>query len=91
MKVRYTDRAFGDREQIFDYIEQRNPQGALNVLRVIRQRINGIGDHPHQGTKTTRPGVYKLWLAPYPYRVHYRIDDNEVVILHIRHTSRRPW
>jgi plasmid stabilization system protein ParE len=26
-----------------------------------------------------------------PYRVYYRIDGEEVVIIHIRHTSQRPW
>jgi addiction module RelE/StbE family toxin len=90
MRVRYTARAFANREAIFDYIEERSPQAARDVLRLIRQRINELADHPYTGTKTTRPGIYMLWIAPYPYRVFYRVNGDDIVILHIRHTSRRP-
>lgn len=31
MKIRYTRRAFFDREAIFDYVEKRSRQGALTV------------------------------------------------------------
>jgi plasmid stabilization system protein ParE len=31
MKVRYTVRAFADREAIYDYLEKRSPQGARNI------------------------------------------------------------
>lgn len=49
MRVRYTRRAFADREAIFDYLDQRDPRAARNVkaLRhtaeapgfVVRERI----------------------------------------------------
>jgi hypothetical protein len=58
---------------------------------LIKQRINEPGDGLYKGFPTNEPGIYTLWIAPYPYRVFYRIDANEDVIIHIRHTSRRPW
>jgi toxin ParE1/3/4 len=91
MKVRYTKRAFADREKIFDYLDQRNPQAARAVVGLIHQRINQLGDHPHKGRRTNKPNIYTIWIAPYRYRIFYRIDGDEVVILQIRHTSRRPW
>jgi hypothetical protein len=27
----------------------------------------------------------------FPYRVHYLVRPDEVIIVHIRHTARRPW
>jgi addiction module RelE/StbE family toxin len=90
MRIRYTPRAFADREAIFHYIEERSPQAAGDVFRRIKQRINELAEQPYTGTKTTRPGIYKLWIAPYPYRVFYRVDGDDIVILRIRHTSRRP-
>jgi plasmid stabilization system protein ParE len=35
MKVRYTKRAFADREKIFDYLDERNPQAARAVVGLI--------------------------------------------------------
>lgn len=90
MIVRYSPRAHSDLARILDYIDKRSPRGARNVKLAIRRAIEMTGENPYTGTKTTQPGVYKLWLAPYPYRAFYRVDGDEVVILHIRHTSRRP-
>jgi toxin ParE1/3/4 len=90
MKVRYTKRAFANREKIFDYLRERNPQAARSVGGLIHQRISELGDQAHKGRRTNKPGIYTLWITPYRYRVFYRIDGEEVVILRFRHPSRRP-
>jgi len=90
MKVRYTTRASSDRDRIFDYLATRSGQGARKVLGLITQRINELGENPLKGSKTTKPRLYTIWAAPYPYRIFYRIEAEEVVIIQIRHTSRRP-
>jgi toxin ParE1/3/4 len=91
MRVWYTPRALADREEIFSYLDQRNQRAARDVIGVIKRQIDGLADQPHKGRPTDRGGIYTLWARPYPYRIYYRIDQDEVVILHIRHTSRRPW
>jgi toxin ParE1/3/4 len=91
MKVRYTLRAFAERERIFEYLDARNAEAARAVVGLIKQRIEQLGEQPYKGRRTNRPGIYTLWITPYRYRVFYRIDDDEVVVIRIRHTSRRPW
>ena len=91
MKVRYTLRAFAERERIFDYIDARHPAAARSVVGLIKKRIDGLGENPYKGRRTNRPGIYTLWITPYRYRVFYRIDDDEVIIIKIRYMSRRPW
>lgn len=91
MKVRYTLRAFADREEIFEYLDARNPKAARAVVELIKQRINELGDHPRKGRRTNKSGIYTIWITPYRYRVFYRIEQDVVVVLQIRHTSRRPW
>jgi toxin ParE1/3/4 len=91
MKVRYTKRAFANRERIFDYLDERNPQAARAVVGLIHQRIIELGDQPYKGRRTNKPNIYTVWITPYRYRIFYRISGDEVVILQIRHTSRRPW
>lgn len=91
MKVRYTPRALADREAIFAYLDARNPSAARKVVGLIVQRAESLRHAPRKGRLTDRSGIRTLWVAPYPYRIFYRIDGDTVVILHIRHTSRRPW
>jgi toxin ParE1/3/4 len=40
------------------------------------------------GRPTSRVGVRRLSLAPYPYLVDYRAGADEIVILRFRHTAR---
>jgi plasmid stabilization system protein ParE len=44
MRVRYTLRAFADREAIFEYVDQRNPHAALRIKAFIEKRISELGD-----------------------------------------------
>ena len=73
MKVRYTPRAFADREEIFDYLNSRSPSGARNVMAGIRQTIQQIGEHPAIGYETDDAGVRSMFVTRYPYRVFYRV------------------
>jgi toxin ParE1/3/4 len=91
MKVRYSPRAFADREAIYDYLEKRSPQGARRVKLAIVQAIRGLGSHPRIGRLTDKPGVYELIVPRRPYKVYYRIEGAEVWVVHIRDARRRPW
>jgi toxin ParE1/3/4 len=37
------------------------------------------------------PNLRSLLVSRYQYRVHYEIRGDEVWIVHIRHTARRPY
>jgi plasmid stabilization system protein ParE len=91
MRVRYTPRAFADREAIFEYLDQRNPQAARRVKTFIGEKIASLSYAPRRARFVKGLGVYSFWLGRYPYIVYYRIDGDVVSIIHIRHGSRRPW
>jgi addiction module RelE/StbE family toxin len=91
MRVRYTPEAFADRERIFHYLRERSPSGARNVLASIRQAVQLLREYPYSGYKTNDPDVRVMLVSRYPYKIFYRTRENLVEILHIRHTSRRPW
>lgn len=90
MRVRYTSRAFADREAIYDYLEKRSPQGARQVKLAIVRAIRGLASYPRMGQRTDLPGVYELNVPRRPYKVYYRIERDEVWILHVRDARRRP-
>ncbi len=90
MRVRFTRRAFHDREQIFEYVAQRSPAGAANVMARIRAVVDRLPHHPQSGHPTDVEGVRVVFVGRYAYRIFYRIRRDAIEILHIRHTSRRP-
>jgi len=91
MKIRYTPRAFADREEIFGYLDQRNPRAAREVKRFIKERVAALADLPRRSPVIKRLGVHAHWLGRYPYVIYYRIMRSEVWIIHIRHVAREPW
>jgi toxin ParE1/3/4 len=91
MKVRYTKRAFADREAIFEYVTQFDPRAAQEVKAFIKQKIQSLSYSPHRARLVKGLDVRALWLGRYPYIVYYRVKGDFVSIIHIRHGARRPW
>ena len=91
MIVRYTPRAERDLEGILVYISERSESGARNVWRSITAAIEGLAENPEIGVKTRLPGVRVRIAVGYPYKIFYRVRDDAVDILHIRHGARRVW
>lgn len=90
MKVRYTRRAQADLDAIYTYLDKRSQAGALSVKQLIERRIATLADFPLAAPAADEPGVHELTIVRYPYKIYYYVADQEVRILHIRHTSRRP-
>jgi plasmid stabilization system protein ParE len=90
MKVGYTPEAFADRERIFEYLRQRSPSGARNVLASIRDAVKLLSEQPYSGYETDDPDVRVKFVIRYPYKIFYQMRGDVVEIVHIRHTSRRP-
>jgi len=91
MKIRYTRRAFADREAIFAYLNQHDARAARKVKAFIKDKINSLTCSPRRARVIKTLGVHALWLGRYPYIVYYRVEDDVVSIIHIRHAARRPW
>jgi plasmid stabilization system protein ParE len=91
MRVRYTPRAFADREAIFEYVDRRNPRAAREIKTFLEKRISELGSLEIRHRVIPKLGVHALWVGRYPYIVYYRVGNDEISILHIRHAARRPW
>jgi toxin ParE1/3/4 len=90
MNVVYAPRALRDLESIAGYLTERNPAAALNVLGAIKASIDALTFFPKIGRLADSAGHRRLPVQRYPYLIFYRIVGEELIILHIRHTSRRP-
>lgn len=93
MKVEYSNRAVANLRKIS--ADSRRAFGD-RVAQALEGRIRAIIDlisrEPLSMPKVEqRPGLHVAVLGRYPFRIFYRVFDDRIRIVHIRHTSRRPW
>jgi toxin ParE1/3/4 len=69
---------------------ERSPSGAANVLAAIKSTISTLSFFPQIGRLVDDAGHRRLPVPRYPYVIFYRLAEDELVILHVRHASRRP-
>jgi toxin ParE1/3/4 len=90
MRVRYTRQAFTDLLAIADYIQERDPTAAAKVEAAIRSTIDLLADFPRLGRDRPELDARSLGVPRWPYTAYYRIENEEVWIVHIRDNRRRP-
>ena len=92
MRLRYTPRARRDLEAIYIYIDEHNAGAARAVKRAIQRTAELLADFPYLGVETDRSPEFRgIVVTGYPYKIYYRIRNNDVWIVHIRDVRRRPW
>ena len=92
MKVEYSNRAIADLHNLSADSLTFGGSVASAVEARVRTIISHIGEYPQAAQRVAdRSGVHVMPLVPYPYKIFYRVFEDRVRILHIRHTSRRPW
>ena len=92
MKVEYSKRATADLHKVSADSRAFGEMVAAAVEVRIREIIAQIREHPEgRPPVIERPGVHVAALVRYPYKIFYRILEDGVRILHIRHTSRPAW
>jgi toxin ParE1/3/4 len=93
MKVRYSELALAELDEILAGIQAKNPAAAARLNVRVQQIAERIGEFPESAQEVAeRPGVRRVPLVRYPYAIHYTVNKDEVVILRIIHGARRsPW
>ena len=89
MKVRWSETALAQLDDIFLYIYERNRSAALAVAKRIEDLAALLGGFPLVGHLTDEAEVRILPVVRYPFLIFYAIDNaaDEVVILHVRHAA----
>jgi toxin ParE1/3/4 len=93
MRVEYSKRAIADLRNIAAYYARSGDLAVAESIAVhIQEVVARLAEFPQSGRAVAqRPGVRVVLLLRYRYRIFYRVIDDAVSILHIRHTSRRPY
>lgn len=90
MNVVFAPRALRDLEGIATYLNDRSPSGVIHVLDAIKSSIDALAAFPEIGRIVDGAGHRRFPVLGFPYVIFYRIAESELLILHLRHTSRRP-
>ena len=92
MKVEYTKLALADLRKIAADSREYGDVVAASVEARISRVVAHISKHPEAAAPVgERPGMRVIPLIRYPFKIFYRVLEDRVRILHIRHTARRPW
>lgn len=88
-EVVWTEPALRHLEAIRAYIAQFNPRAALDVAGSLKALGDSLTQFPYRGRPVRGTGMREL-ISTYPYIIRYFVDGETVVILRVRHSSRRP-
>jgi len=92
MKLVYSRRALADLDEIANYYSiNASPALARSVEERLIQAIERIHFMPEAAPHVSqRSHIRAIAVVRYLFRIFYRLRDESIDILHIRHTSRRP-
>jgi addiction module RelE/StbE family toxin len=82
-RIVWTVEAVSNLESIFTYVSAFNATAAVRLARRLQSAADSLAIHPDRGRETAR-GLRELTII-HPYLIRYRIRDDAVLILRIRH------
>lgn len=90
MKIRWLRTALRDLDDEATYIATENPEAARLVVARIFESVGLLASQPAIGRAGRVSGTRELVVPKTRYLIPYRIRADEVEILRVFHTSRKP-
>lgn len=87
-KVVWTDQAIGDVVEIVEWISADKPNAAARVAETLMRAGNTLDQFPGRGRLI--PHDRRELIALPNYLIRYRVENDQVTILEVRHAARSP-
>ena len=88
-QVIFAPGAIRNLQRIRDFLHQKNPIAAQRAAMTIIQSVQVLGQQPQIGRPIEdMPDAYREWVIEFGdsgYVARYRLDDETIVILAVRH------
>jgi addiction module RelE/StbE family toxin len=88
LRLSYTPEALAELDEVLGYLTEHSPRGARRVHQRLQAMIGFVARHPYAGTELRGRGMRRIAVVPYPYLVFYRVEDDEVIVIGVRHAAR---
>src|SRR5512146_2201563 len=88
-RVEWTEIAWRDLEQVYEYIAKDSPRYAAAFTRKARQAARSLAQFPNRGRVVPEledPSIREIYVGP--YRLMYRVGTEHVYILGFIHGAR---
>ncbi|WP_354111037.1 type II toxin-antitoxin system RelE/ParE family toxin [Bradyrhizobium sp. S3.12.5] len=71
-----------------EYIAQHDKRAATSVVRRIRSASQLLAKYPGLGRATDMTSVRVFPIVPFPYLIYYRVTNDALEVIHVRHGRR---
>jgi toxin ParE1/3/4 len=88
MRVRYTETALTEIEEIITHIAKDNPSAARRVAVTILATIERVAEFPHTAVETNVPEIRLAPALPYRYLVFFTVNKDALIVRNVRHAAR---
>jgi addiction module RelE/StbE family toxin len=85
-RIIWTAEAVANLRGIFSYVSAFNASAAMRLAGRLQTAADSLSEHPERG-REAQHGLRELVII-HPYVIRYRIRDDAVIILRIRHGAR---
>jgi plasmid stabilization system protein ParE len=89
MRVSVHPRARDEVEEAQAWYEERSLLAAAGFLHEISVAVRRIGDAPHRYPAAIH-GTRRVVLERFPFSIHYRVNEADIVVVAVAHQKRRP-
>ena len=90
MRIRWLKTALRNLDEEASYIATDDPVAAGKVVERVLGAVARLAHHPAMGRPGRIPGTRELVVPATRYLVPYRVVGDEIQVLRVFHTSRRP-
>jgi toxin ParE1/3/4 len=87
MRIRWTEGADGNLDQVEEYIARDNPPAAVATVNKIIEAAQMLTDYPTIGKRGRERGTRELVVAGLPFIIIYVVQPEELIVLRVLHTA----
>jgi plasmid stabilization system protein ParE len=92
VSVAFAPEAVEDLAAVVEYLQERNPRAAVTTADAVFAVINKLAAREFEGPESELRKIgerVRSWPVR-PYRIYYRRDGENLTVLRIYHSARRP-
>lgn len=89
MELRWTEAAAEDLEHITDYLFDRAPHRAQELIRNLYTAPTALLEFPYRGRVGKKAGTRELVIPSLPYVLVYTVTSDTITVMRILHGAQR--